>query len=292
MKSLISVIYLQTNSVSGEKIAVGLLGISEKEIFFQSSDHKLKLAAKLSIPDVAKHAEYSFELIKNKVHEANKEFKNNSLFHSPSKFNKEYIEYLNKYSQGLLQFDMPKAFAANLDKKSFKQLYQQFVGTWEENELTGNKKENFYSVIKKQLKKKAFVERADIDYQLQPQKVHGILLPQDIALISKNGNILAAQPIDFSASVDVIGRHAYELEVIFTSLEKFGKEHIQENHKGNYYLLFNRPEKNSEQEKLLNEIKKTKSGIMNIEEASYLEELEQKLEVHNYSKFSSFAEQL
>ncbi|MCW3114208.1 MAG: hypothetical protein JWR18_2604 [Segetibacter sp.] len=292
MKSLISVIYLQTNSVSGEKIAVGLLGISEKEIFFQSSEHKLKLAAKLSLPDVSKHAEYSFELISNKVNDANKEFKSNSLFHSPSKFNKEYIEYLNKYSQGLLQFDMPKAFAANLDKKTFRQLYQQFVGTWEENEATANKKEKFYSTVKKQLKKKIFAERADVEYVLQPDKVHGILLPQDIAVISKNGNLLAAQPIDFTASIDVIGKHAYELEVIFNSLEKFGKDHIKANHKGSYYLLFNKPEKNSEQEKLLNEIIKTKSGIMNIEEASYLGELEHTLEENNYSKFSAFAETL
>ncbi|MGI8584652.1 MAG: hypothetical protein ACR2KX_20880 [Chitinophagaceae bacterium] len=47
--------------------------------------------------------------------------------------------------------------------------------------------------------------------------------------------------------------------------------------------------KNSPQEKRLNDIKKTKAGIMNIEEAGYLEELEGKLEKDAYSKFSVFA---
>lgn len=60
MKSLLSIIYLQTNTVSGEKIAVGLLAISENEIFFHVSENKLKLAAKLSTTDVLKHAEISF----------------------------------------------------------------------------------------------------------------------------------------------------------------------------------------------------------------------------------------
>jgi hypothetical protein len=292
MKSLISVIYLQTNSVSAEKIAVGLLGISENEIFFQTSDQKLKLASKLSDSDVVKHAEYSFDLINNKVHETNKELSSIALLHSPSKFNKEYIEYLNKYSKGLLQFDLAKGYAATLDKKSFKQLYQQFVGFWEEKTNKDNKKQSFHSLIKKQLKSKTFTEKTDIDYKLQPEKIEGILLPHDITMISKNGNILAAHAIDFTTGVDVIGKHAYELEVIFNSLEKLGQTHITKHHHGNYYLLFNKPQKNSEQEKLLNEIKKTKSGLMNIEEASFLEELEYKIEKDNYNKFSVFVEDL
>jgi len=292
MKNLISIVYLQTNSVSGEKIAVGLLGISEKEVFFQSSEQKIKLAAKLAIPDVAKQAEYSFDFISNKVNETNKELKSASLIQGPSKFNKEYIQYLNKYSKGLLQFDAAKGFAGTLDKKSFKQLFQQFIGLWEEKESSDTKKQSFHTAIKKQLKKKTFTEKADIDYKLQPETVKGILLPHDITVISKNGNILAAQAIDFSTSPEVIGKHAYELEVIFNSLEKLGKEHIGKKHEGSYYLLFNKPEKGSQQEKLLNEIKQTKSSLMNIEEAGYLEEIGDKLEKQHYSKFSLFAEKL
>ncbi len=288
MKSLISIIYLQTNSVSGEKLAVGLLGISEKEIFFHVSDQKIKFAAKLSISEVAKLAEYNFQLISNKVQQANKEKKVSLLFKSPSMFNKEYITYLNKYSQGLLQFDVPKAYSGELDKKLFKQLFLQFIGAWQFETDNPERRTSFYASIKKQLKHKTFSERADVDYQLKPEKVKGILLPQDITVISKNGNILAAQAIDFSASIEVISKHTYELEVIFNCLEKLGREKIKQGHKGNYYLLFNQPEKGSEQEKLLNEIKKTKSGLMHIEEAGYLNELECKLEQKNYKPFSEF----
>jgi hypothetical protein len=134
MKSLLSIIYLQTNSVSGEKIAVGLLGISEKEIFFKTAEAKLKLAAKLCDTSIVKHAEISFEMIRNKVSEVNKEAKSHALLPSESLFTKEYLNYLNKYSKGLLQFDLPKSYAGNLDKKSFKTLFQQFIGQWEEKE--------------------------------------------------------------------------------------------------------------------------------------------------------------
>lgn len=290
MKSFLSVIYLQTHSVSGEKIAVALLAIGEEGIFFQSSDQKLKLAAKLSGEDATKHAAIVFDFIENKVAESNKELKADTLLKTDNVFNKEYIQYLNKYSKGLLQFDAPKSFAGTVNKKIFKNLFQQFIGAWEENTTIHKQHQHFSSVIKKQLKKEAFIEKADIEYTLQPEKIPGLLLPQEVTLISKNGNILAAQAIDFSTSVEVIGKHAYELEVMIHSLEKFGELHINKHSKGSYYLLFNPPAKGSPQEKLLNDIKHTKAGLMTIEEAAYLDELEEKLKQEEYGKFSLFAE--
>ncbi len=292
MKSLISIIYLQTNTVSGEKIAVGLLAISENEVFFQVSEQKLKLAGKLSNADVLKHAEISFGLISNKVIENNKEHKSYTLLKNHSVFTKEYISYLNKYSKGLMQFDTPKSFAGIIDKRIFKALFEQFIAVWEEKPENAKKAIQFHTIIKKQLNKPVFKQKVDIDYTLQPEKVKGLLLPQDITLISKNGSILAAQAIDFTTSEEVIAKHTYEMEVIINCLEKLGQQAIKKNHKGSYYLLFNKPVKNSPQEKLLNDIKKTKAGIMNIEEAEYLNELENKLEKDEYGKFSIFADTL
>jgi hypothetical protein len=288
MKSLLSIIYLQTNAVSGEKIAVGLLAICESEIFFQASEHKLKLVTKLSNNDVLKHAELSFSLINSKIIDTNKENNFHSLIKSDSLFTKEYITYLNKYSKGLIQFDTPKSYAGAIDKELFKTLFQQFVGEWEEKPHPEKKQIHFHTVIKKQLNRPIFKQKVDIEYTLNPQKIIGLLKPQDITLISKNGNILAAQAIDFNNSEEVITKHAYELEVIINCLNKLGKQSINKKHHGSYYLLFNKPAKNSSQEKLLNDIKKTKSGIMNIEEAGYLDELESKLEKEDYNKFSLF----
>ncbi len=292
MKSLISIIYLQTNSVSGEKIAVGLLAISEELILFNYSEHKLKIASKFSNLDILKHAEISFSLIKNKIAEINAESKSHFLLNNESLFTKEYISYLNKYSNGLMQFDMPKSYSGKIDSKIFKSLFQQFVGIWEEKIPVTDKHIQFTTVIKKQLNKPVFIDKVDIDYTLNPLKIKGLLKPQDVTLISKNGSILAAQAIDFCTSEEVITKHTYELEIIINCLEKTGYNKIGKKHKGSYYLLFNKPAKNTPQEKLLNDIKKTKSSLMNIEEAGFLDELEFKLQQENYSKFSLFEELL
>lgn len=120
MKSFISIIYLQTNSVSGEKIAVGLLAISEGKVFFQIAEQKIKLVGKLSNSDILKHAKISFGLINNKVNETNKENKSNSFLKNDSHFTKEYISYLNKYSKGIMQFICLNPIPVLLIKQSLK----------------------------------------------------------------------------------------------------------------------------------------------------------------------------
>src|SRR5690242_4377159 len=247
MKSFLSIIYLQTNSVSGEKIAAGLLAVSGDEIFYKTSEQKIKLASKLFGAELQKHADLTFTLISNKVNETNKENKSHSLLKNDSLFTKEYISYLNKYSKGLLLFDQPKAYSGIIDKKVFKVLFEKFIGQWEEIPAAGKKMPGIQKVIHKKLNSPVFKEKVDVDYTLQPEKVKGLLVPKDITLISKNGNILAAQAVDFNHSEDIITRHAYELEVIINCLQKFAEQAIGSNHKGKYYMLFNKPGKNSAQ---------------------------------------------
>lgn len=292
MKSILSIIYLQTNSLSNEKIAVGLLAISESEILLELSDEKLKFGSKFTSSDIIKHLELNFGLIKNKVNQINNEKKSHNLLNDTNLFTKEYINYLNKYSKGFLQFDSPKSFAGNIDKLVFKNLFEKFIGKWNEEKKGLMKHVQFHSIIKKQLDKPVFKEKVDVDYVLKPNHIKGLLKPHDITLISKNGSILAAKAIDFNNSEEVITKHTYELEIIANCLNNFGKESINKNHIGDYYLLFNKPVKNSQQEKLLNEIIKTKKDILKIEEASFLTELESKLEKTNYSKFSLFESSL
>lgn len=287
MKNIFSIIYLQTNSMSGEKIAVGLIAITESEILFKVSKQKLGFASSLSGKDAIEHATFNFQLIEKNVAAANQE-KKKELFSAGSAFTKEYLQYLKKYSKGLTLFDEPKPYAGPLEKKEFKQLFEELVGEWEETKKPAKKSVSFSGLIHKKLSNPIFHDKGDVNYKLTPEKISGLLLPQEVNLISKNGNILAAHAIDFTTSVEVITRHAYELEVLFKSLDALAKHAIGKSHKGSYYLLFNSPEKGSPQEKLLNTIKASKSDLMHIEEADILDELAVKLDKQGYDKFSLF----
>lgn len=289
MKNFISIIYVQTNSISNEKIGVGLLAISNDEVFFEINTYKLKIAGKLSSLEVQKQVEFSFDLIKNKIDES--KYKDLGLlgFKDAPVFTKNYITYLNKYSDGILQFDLPKEYSEEINQYSFKKIFEQFIGNWEDAKYSEKQKHHTYfsTEIKTLLKKPVFEEKADIDFKLEPQIIHGLLAPKDISLITKNGNILAAQAIDFSLGIETVIKNVYEYEIVINSLQKLTESHIKKNSKNKFILLFNKPKANSKQEKLLNEIVKTKK-IMELEEQGYIDILEKKLKQNNYSKFSTF----
>jgi hypothetical protein len=47
---------------------------------------------------------------------------------TPKVFSAEYVKYLNKYSNGVLQFSDPKQVATEIDEALFENLFLQFTG--------------------------------------------------------------------------------------------------------------------------------------------------------------------
>lgn len=289
MNNFISVIFIETNSILNEKIGVGLLAIAGDKVFFEVSSHKVKIAAKLVDTHIQKHADYTFDLLKSKVDEYNTEELSKINYKNLEFFNKDYFVYLHKYSQGLFQFDMPKPYAADINNVTFKKLFEQFIGSWKWAKYSNIQSHHthFSTSIKTKLRNTIFEEKADIDYKLLPEKVEGLLMPKDITLISKNGSLLGAQAIDFTLGIETVVKKVYEYEVMIAALEKFSLKNFGTGNKGNYIMLFNSPEKKSQQEKLLNDIRRTKPE-MKPESEDYLTELEEKMTKNHYDKFSNY----
>jgi intein/homing endonuclease len=140
------------------------------------------------------------------------------------------------------------------------------------------------------------MERVNLDYKLSPAKIPSLIAQENITIISKNGNILAGELIDFTANIEMVKQNIYEFEAIVKSLKIFEKQHIiNSKNNTNYYALFNKPEPKSVQEKFLNHLKSLdQTDFINfqLEEASYIETLEQKILKEEYQKFSVFEESL
>ncbi|RTL58388.1 MAG: hypothetical protein EKK37_08610 [Sphingobacteriales bacterium] len=289
MKSYISILYIQTNSLAAEKVAIGLLAFNDKFVHFHVSQNKLKVVNKLASLEAVKHAELTFDLIQNKIDETIKSNKNNSLFIQKSIFNIEYIKYLNKYSKGLIQFSEPKSIASSIDKKTFKELFKQFIGEWgEDGEKKSTPKHSIISTVNKQLKKEVFKKKADIHYQLKPEKIEGIYSPCEVTLIAKNGALLVGQVIDFNTHEETISKHLYEYEVLTIALKEFSKKYLNSTGKGSYIIIAEEPSLNSPQHKIFEKVAFHKTDLFSIKHPEELSNIADNLEEKNYSKFSEF----
>lgn len=292
MKNFLSTIYIETNSATAEKISIGLIVVTEHKVFFKYSKNKLKIAEKLLGSSIENLVKFSLNTIKEKVAATNADLAKQSqkLFSPINFFTDDYIKYLNRYSQGLLQYDAPKPYVAEVNPTIFESLFATFISKEESNK----DRNTFYHQTKNKIKKSDMMERINLDYRLSPAKIPSLIAQESITIISKNGNILAGELIDFTANIEMVKQNIYEFEAIVKSLKIFEKQHINNKNNTNYYALFNAPEPKSDQEKFLNHLKSLDANSINfqLEEASYIETLEQKILKEEYQKFSVFEESL
>ena len=227
MKTFFSIVSIQTNPISSEKLVMGVLAITENEIHFDYSKSKLGLLDKLAptkvgIGSMAKNA---LQQIKQKVAETNKALTKDQqqLVFAKSIFSKDYISYLNKYNNGILHFTEPTSLPFDFTAEKFMQYYYNFVG---ETIAIETKKEivTFAKKIKPAFEKEGLDEKADLKFTFDPFTFNGILKETHIPLITKNGAISAIQIVDFSLGEQTVVHHLYETKIIKEALNVFAKK--------------------------------------------------------------------
>ena len=120
MTPFISVLSFQTSVCSGENLAGGLLAVSNNKIFFKTSDFKLKIAEMICGQPYKTTVTNILSLIQSHI--------DKPMAETPKVFSAEYVKYLNKYSNGVLQFSDPKQVATEIDEALFENLFLQFTG--------------------------------------------------------------------------------------------------------------------------------------------------------------------
>ncbi|WP_140487386.1 hypothetical protein [Flavobacterium sp. GSA192] len=227
MKTFFSIVSIQTNPISTEKVVMGVLAITKNEIYFDYSKSKLglldKLApAKVGIGIMAKN---TLQQIKQKVGEENKALikGQTKLQFEKSIFSKDYISYLNKYNNGILHFSEPASLPFDFTAEKFAQYYNNFVG---EIAVVEAKKEivTFAKKIKPAFEKEGLDEKADLKFTFEPFTFNGILKETNISLITKNGAISAIQTVDFSLGEQTVVHHLYETLIIQKALNVFAQK--------------------------------------------------------------------
>jgi len=201
MKSFISVIYAKANSFTDEKIAVGIIYFSNDEAKIIFSRKKVNIFEQLVTSEVSAFLESNFQLYENKIKELNTqlhkgELKNNIL-------TKEYFEYLNKYSQGLLVFDKLKPVNLKVENKNTDQILWKFLGGKEDIKAGSNKKNSSHLKIKNN------------SFSIKPENVEGVLKPiKLLAGYFKEGKIKIFKKINFNKKNYYLINELYELKIL------------------------------------------------------------------------------
>lgn len=251
-------IFIETNAISQEKLACGLLAVTAKQVFISWSKSKITVAEKLAGPEYKGYFTQQFQLFKQGLHLENKaRLKEGKLFGSKSFLSANYFAYLKKYNAGPVQFGEAKPFAGEMDEKKFQQFFINAVGSSPSKHKTSGSKihRRFINTVSTD----AIKERADIEYMIPHEKVHGLVISPKVDLISVNGSILMVQALDMTKSLNTIGHHLYENEVVVRAMQDYGKKRDKKVEP--MRIVIEPPVKGSEQDSLMQRTKKEKSDL-------------------------------
>jgi len=192
-----------------------------------------------------------------------------------------YLDYLNKYSKGLIMFGEPRGFAIDLDKSTFHKAFKSFVGA--EPGKTTPIRDSLRNKMKAVLKDDAF-KKVDIFYNIGPSLVPGVYASHKLDFIGINGEPYAGFAVDLTKDDVEVDKTILTFRSIVNRIaeraEKFNRS------RGTYELYFNDPI-SQENKNLLDKVRKDKSKGFTLLEFDKIDTVIHRLNKGNYRKFSA-----
>ena len=252
METLHCPIYLSTNALSSDRFSVGLIMANNDTLFFNYSDEKLTKVkhlftneAFLIVKQYLKSLYKSFNTDESDTLFARKEMLNNWV-------NKQYLSYLGKYSNNLIQFGETTIVDIELNEDIFKKFFEMYVFRYpvlidKEKDIDILKKPqtiSFYEEVS---------ERVNIDREITNKDLNTLLIPTKVGFIGKNEVPTAGDILNLKRNIQTISNNINS----FISLTKALNDN--QNKKGKYYLIGEEPDKKlKENHHLWNNLRNTK----------------------------------
>lgn len=287
MSSFTVTLYIETNPFSLERVACGLLAVTPSKVFFNWSKPKVALAAKLAGRDYKGYFPEQFRMLKQGIEVAHAErMAAGTMFGEKSVLSTEYFSYLKRYNAGPTQFGEPLPHGGIIDQPQFDALFLSTIGDDPERHKASGSR--IHRRFIKRLSAPELLLRADVNYLLPHERIHGLVISPKVDLITVNGSILMAQALDMTKSLGTIVDHLYENEVIVRAIQGYGKKRNKEVEP--MRIVIEPPVKGSEQDALMQRTKKEKSDLFAM---VTLESIEKEVnavaaEKSDYQKFSEY----
>ena len=283
MKPFYSVLYLKSESISDEKIAVGMFLNAEKKPVFDYSEEKLKVASKVIDSDAVDSIERTLKNIKKKVRSFSMDKTQAEAF-DIEPFTSGYFDYLSRYSNNLLIYSKPSDNIGDFEYEDFKSLFKLLIdknyGVVEEKPVS------FKEKAEERLKTSRVSERLDIKYRVPKNRVKSIFRSTKVDYIGVNDSIYSGNILNTEMDHYSIGNKVYHLRALIEGLMDLA-ESLELKNKGRHVLYYNEPEGKSQKD-IIHDLIKDDTHPFTIKRWELFEEEEKNIEEHNVGKFSKF----
>lgn len=196
MQSYFTIISANIRPEIDEKISIGLLLVSGRDVYFNYSKEKLNVTKELLPAVTQRYLKDTIKQIATEIGEYGKAHLSldaNEFSKQHDVFKASYIHYLTRYSNGVLNFSDPKQIDLAAEPVLLQSLFRKYI-----DENTGgisNSKPNKFDAVKGKFYSK-IDKQFNIEKEFTSNEIPKLIVPIKIDMIGKNERVVYAQSID------------------------------------------------------------------------------------------------
>jgi len=239
MKTFYSILYIPLNAALEEKISIGILIWNGEDYIFKYSCDKLN-AIKGIINTEKVYIVKSY--LKSLEEEINSKDKTSlfrkELSNSSGWINKNYLSYLSKYSNTIIQFSSPKAIDVDFNESNFRKIFEKYVFKYDIDLRDDERITDIISLVKRSLYL-SIKENVNIDITLTSSDFENLFAPIEVSFFGMNGIPVVGQTFDFDKRHYYLENDVTRYISLTKALELEGKKN------GKYFVLGREPNKSN-----------------------------------------------
>lgn len=234
MKSYYSLIRHFSNSLSKENIVIGLIAVSNTNVFYRFSESKMKLISKFS----NKKDDLLYFNIKKLRESLEINVKDKLFIEENSNNLKQYIDRLAIYNNGIIQFDKPIELNMDFNEDFFIKFYDKYIGEFNSNPRNKKADPIFVNRVINKFSR-PLEDIIDIDYKIEKKLIPSLFFDYKINGIGVNGSIYSVKCIDINSNrtLDNIQKDISELESLSYRLNRFSEDKVQHPENNQHFLV-------------------------------------------------------
>jgi hypothetical protein len=253
MKAFYSLVKVSPNPSAGDSLTVGIIVADQYGVYIKFSADKLSITHTLLNQNFAL-VQFVVKQLKLKVEEAkliiaenkNRLFDHNHFFHA------EYFDYLNRYSNNLVQFSKPFDLFDAVTTENVNKLFLLFV---DDKEKSTRKNDNdqeklFLRKIEEKLVGRV-QNKVHTNICFDDKIIPSLYFRFEMDCIGRNGVFTGAKSLYFNKTIQTLHTQISDYITLITELEK----NYDQTMDNNFYLITDEPQKRSKEHALWEKVK-------------------------------------
>lgn len=241
MKTYYTILKLSPNTIVGDTLSIGLLVCRGNKYWLKVSDHKKNIAKKL-LGDKEKSVDFVIKQLSTYLKELNQETQKSDLFKFESFITEDYINYLNVYANGILQFSKASVLDDTFDDLKFSKLYSLLIEktTVEKQEafqLSTNSESVLQDNVQRLLINKV-KDKIHTEITIDNSILKSIYFNYNMDCIGLNGSLVGAKSISLDHTVPTLEKNVSHYVTLIALLSQKYDKNLNNN---KFFLIADEP---------------------------------------------------